>query len=337
MTNSSARRSLALLGLCLALVACKDDGIDTDHYVDAWPATVCEAVTVCNCDYPNGGLQEHCVSQLGISASTLAELNAVEGLQFDGVCAQKEIDAVGSLGCGVPEFDPDAECKTPCKVWHGPMGAGGTCTNINGYDNCKQGLTCSNGVCVHPCDEADLPKVGEPCAPEYGCTEGAYCDADTAPLFPVCAALPGVGARCIESLGFACAEDLICDTSNPDEPVCAALPGLGEECPNGACAEGLLCDTAEAPFVCANLPALGEACPLGLCAAPNMCEDGACVAPRPAVCGYYGGVPEDAGSDGPVTTVDTGFDTSGFDTGGPDTGLGTGGFDTGGFDTGTTG
>jgi hypothetical protein len=323
--NTSIVGRIALLGVSLSVLACKDDGIDANQYVETLPSTVCDAVVACNCDYPGGALYDHCVSQLEVGASTLAELNDVDGLQFDGACAQKEIDAIGSLGCGVPEFDPDAKCKVPCKVWHGPMGEGGTCTSINGYDNCKQGMTCEDGVCVHPCAEADLPKAGEPCAPEFGCDENLWCDAVSAPLFPVCAALPGLGQPCVEEIGYACAEDLACDTTDPSAPICAALPGLGDECPLGACSDDLFCDVTAAPPVCSVLPALGEACPLGLCAVPNSCEDEVCVAPRPAVCGYYSGVPEgidpttdptaEPTTDGSITGVDTGLDTGGFDTG----------------------
>lgn len=326
---------VALFGVSLGLLACKEEGIDTGQYLDAWPAAVCDAVVACNCDYPNGALYDHCLAQLGVGASTLAELNGVEGLSFDGVCAQKEIDAVGSLGCGVPLPDPDAECETPCKVWHGPMGKGATCTTVNGYDNCKQGLTC-DGVCVDPCAEPDLPAIGEPCAPEFGCVENAYCDAETAPLFPVCAGLPGAGAPCIETdFGLLCAEDLLCDVSGA-EPTCATPPGIGEECPDGVCAEGLFCDSAEVPFVCAAPPGLGEPCPLGLCELPYLCDGGNCVEPRPVVCGYYGGVPDEGGSAsvGPDTGVDpdTGIDpdTGMIDTGMVETGVLDTGVDTGG-------
>ena len=326
-----APRLVAVLGVTLGLTACKDEGIDTGAYVDGLPAAVCDAVIECNCEYPGGALYEHCIAQLGVGASTLAELNRVEGLSFDGVCAQKEIDAVGSLGCLPVVPDPDADCKTPCKVWYGPMSTGGTCTSINGYDNCKQGLACSEGVCVKPCAEADLPNVGEPCAPQYGCAEGAWCDAETAPLYPECAALPGAGQPCVDSdFGLLCAEDLVCDTSG-SEPTCAALPGIGDECPLGACADGLFCDTTEEPFICSAPPTLGEPCPVGLCEPPYFCDGaGMCAQPPAPVCGYYGGVPEEGGS------ASNGQE-SGLDSGPPDTGLDTGGLDTGGLDTGDAG
>ena len=96
---SRGPRLVALFGLSLGLLACKDGDIDTSQYVDSWTQTVCDAVIACNCEYPNGALYDHCVAELGVGASTLAELNSVEGLKFDGECAQKEIDAVGSLGC----------------------------------------------------------------------------------------------------------------------------------------------------------------------------------------------------------------------------------------------
>jgi hypothetical protein len=331
--TSRVPRLIALFGLSLGVLACKDENIDTGQYVDSWSSTVCDAVVACSCDYPNGALYDHCLAELGVSGSTLAELNHVEGLKFDGECAQKEIDAIGSLGCEVPLPDPDAECKTPCKVWYGPMGKGGTCTSINGYDNCKQGLSCGEGACVDPCDEPNLPKVGQACAPAYGCVEDAYCDTMTTPLYPTCAALPKAGVPCVDTdFGLLCAKDLVCDTSDPGAPVCAALPGVGEECPVGVCAEGLYCNNAQNPAVCAQAPTLGDACPLGLCEAPYQCEDAECVKPRPAVCGYYGGVPDGIES---ATGMDSGPTDSGPGTGGPDTGgLDTSGSDTGGADVG---
>ncbi len=332
---TSLSRIVAALAVSLGLFACKDDPIDTGRYAEVLPSTVCDAVIACGCDYPNGAMLDHCVSQLGVNASTLAEINSVEGLSFDGGCAQREIDAIGSLGCGVPTPVDDARCEKPCKVWHGPMGRGGTCTSINGYDNCKQGLACSDGVCVDPCAEPDLPRINEPCAVEFGCDEGAFCDGVTSPLYPICVALPLAGQPCIENV-LLCAEDLFCDTTDADAPLCAALAGIGEECPDGVCAQGAFCDLTETPAVCTAPPTLGQECMVGFCAAPYLCEDGTCIEPRPTVCGYYGGIPDgidptagpgtgmtdDTGNETGDTGVDTGLDT-GVDTG-LDTGLDTG-------------
>lgn len=305
---------LALFALGLGLGGCKDEETSVNGYVDGISRRVCDAVVECECDYDGGSNYDHCVQQLGVGTSTLAELNGVEGLSFDGECADKQISEIGRLGCGVPTFDTDAECERPCKVWVGPTSRGGTCTSVNGFDNCKQGLSCGNGVCVDPCDEPDLPQIGEPCAPQFGCDEGAWCDDASMPLLPVCAALPNAGEPCLGvEQNFACNVELMCDTSDPDAPVCMALPGLDEECPLGACAEDLFCDTIAAPFVCAALPGLGDLCPQGICTAPNLCDGGVCIEPRPQVCGLYSGVPE--GLDPTDTGGETGIDPTMGETG----------------------
>ncbi|NJK31261.1 MAG: hypothetical protein HC927_01955 [Deltaproteobacteria bacterium] len=205
----------------------------------------------------------------------------------------------------MPQSNPDAKCEEPCKIWHGPMGKGGSCEIVNGIDNCKQGLVCGgDGVCVNPCAEPDLPKTGEACAPSIGCVETAYCDGETNPLYPTCVALPGNGQPCAEQFGdYLCAPDLVCDQlSDPDAPTCSLLPGVGEECLGGtACAEDLYCDVMQAPAVCAALPTLGEPCVFGFCDAPYVCNlDDVCAEPPPAVCNYYGGLPaeeEECGAD----------------------------------------
>jgi hypothetical protein len=289
---------------------------------------VCDAVVECSCDYPGGSDYDHCLQQLGVGASSMAELNDVEGLRFDGECADRQVSEIGKLGCGVFMPDPDAECERPCKVWHGPMGEGATCASVNGVDNCHQGLVCDGGVCVNPCAEPDLPRIGEPCASQFGCVEGAWCDDVRVPLFPKCEPLPTETMPCLgPEQGFACNVGLLCDTTDPNAPVCVAPPALGEECPTGTCATDLFCDNTSVPAVCANPPALGDLCPQGLCAAPNLCEGGLCVEPRPQVCGFYGGVPE--GLD--PTGAETGVETTGPATTGPlTTGPGTGGAETGG-------
>lgn len=340
--HSFARLSGSLafltLGLGLTLGGCKEEKTGVNGFVDGLSRSVCDAVVECDCEYPGGSNYDHCLQQLGVGSSTLAELNEVEGLRFDGDCADRQISEIGRLGCGVFMADPNAECERPCKVWVGPMEKGGTCTTVNGYDNCSQGLSCDNGVCVDPCEEPDLPQIGEPCAVQFGCEEGAWCNDVDTPLLPVCAALPGDGEACLAAeQGYACDVDLMCDTSDLDAPICMALPGVGEECPTGTCDVDLFCDVAAAPAVCAALPGLGDLCPQGICTAPNLCEGGLCVEPRPQVCGLYTGVPEGldptaGGTDDP-TVGETGIDPTVGETEGP----GTGGFETDGGDTGVGG
>lgn len=312
---------LTLLGTAiLGLAACKSESLSSHEYVEKFTVEVCQAVVTCNCEYPYGQLYDHCLAQLLTAGDALVELNAVEGLSFDGECAQELIDDVEALGCSVPVGDPDAKCERPCKLWHGPMGEGGTCTTINGYDNCKQGLVCGgDGTCINPCAEPDLPNLGELCSTQYGCDEGLYCNADDQPLTPTCASLPGDGRPCIDSdlFGYLCDEGLMCDTvTDPDAPTCVGLPDLGEECPSFACDEGLYCDNSAMPAVCAELPTLGEACPTFACEAPYVCDGETCIEPPPAVCGYYGGLPPDEGETGTSDATTDATDTGTSDTGG---------------------
>lgn len=283
---------IALLALSFAgLLACKTTSVES--YVDSSSNDICEAVIACNCEYPNGALLDHCIGQLSVNFESAAQINIIEGLSFDGDCADKALADIKELGCGVAQVDPDAECEAPCKLWHGPVGKGGTCTAVDGYDNCKQGLTCGgDGVCVSPCAEPKLPEIGELCGQLLGCVEGAFCNFD-AELNPVCEPLPGANAPCTEDEQL-CAEGLICDTTNPDNRVCATPPALGAECLDFQCAKGLYCDGSKTPAVCAAVPGLGEQCPVGACQAPYVCNPAnICVEPPPQICGAYGGLPLD--------------------------------------------
>lgn len=286
-----ARASLlaaSFLGSFVGLLACKETSVDA--YVENSAQDVCDAVIACNCEYPNGGLLEHCIAKLTIDLDAAAQLNVVEGLSFDGDCADKALSTLKEIGCGVQVGDPDAECEAPCKLWYGPVSKGGTCTTINGSDNCKQGLVCgSDSACVNPCAEPSRPGIGEVCGELLGCADGAFCNTDS-DLSPVCQALPQVGQPCTDAQE--CAEKLVCDNSNPGAPVCAALPGVGAECLDFQCADDLYCNAAEMPAVCAALPGVGEPCPVGVCAQPYACNPaGVCVDPPPQVCNLYGGLP----------------------------------------------
>ena len=295
MSMLQARRRgsrVTLLSLCslsfVGLLACKSE-TSVDAFVDNSARDVCEAVVQCACEYPNGATYEHCLGQLTVNLDSAAQLNIVAGLSFDGDCADRAAAVIKDIACGVALGEPDAECEAPCKVWHGPVGKGATCTTVNGSDNCEQGLACGgDGVCIDPCAEPKVPKIGEVCGGLLGCEEGAYCELDS--LTPICQPLPVAGQPCTESQSW-CAEGLLCDTSDPDQSLCAAPPGVGQECIGFQCAEGLLCDGSMNPAVCAAAPTLGEACPFGACVTPYVCNDNVCEEPLPQICGVYGGLP----------------------------------------------
>jgi hypothetical protein len=279
-----------LLALSFAgLLACNNE-TSTDAFVDQGSKEICDAVIACNCEYPNGAVYDHCIAQLTVNGDALVQTNRLEGLSFDGDCADEAVAAIKELGCGVNIADPDAKCTAECKLWYGPMGKGATCVNVEGFDNCKQGLRCgSEGVCIDPCAEPKLPKIGEVCGTLLGCVEGAFCDTASS-INAVCQPLPAAGQPCTPQ-EERCLEGLICDTSDPDVRVCVVPPGVGAECILGQCATGLFCDNAAMPAVCAAPPTLGAAC-LGFCQAPYVCSaDLVCIEPPPQVCGYYGGLP----------------------------------------------
>lgn len=280
-----------MLALSFAgLFACNNE-TSVEAAGDKLAKEVCEAVIACNCEYPNGALYEHCFGELTVAFDSGAQSNILEGLRFDGDCADEAAATIKDLSCGVTIVDPDAKCESPCKLWYGPMGKGATCTTVNGFDNCKQGLTCGgDGVCIDPCAEPHLPKVGELCEQSLGCVEGAFCNPEV-DLNPVCQLLPAAGEPCTAKDDL-CAEGLICDGTDPKNRVCTPPPGVGAECIDFQCAEGLYCDSSKMPAVCAAAPTLGQPCPLGGCQAPYVCNgDQVCVEPPPQICGYYGGLP----------------------------------------------
>lgn len=289
---------VALLALSLVgSIGCKSD-TSVDAYIDQAVQEICDSVIACNCEYPNGALLEHCLGQLSVNYDSAAQLNLVEGLSFDGDCADEALTQIKDVGCGVLVGDPEAKCEAPCKIWYGPVSKGGTCASVNGFDNCKQGLTCgADSVCVNPCAKPDVPGIGEVCGSLLGCVEGAYCDIN-AGLTPVCQALPTASQPCTKPEGL-CAEGLFCDNvTAPDAPVCTPLPALDEEC-TFQCAANLYCDTTKTPSVCAAVPTLGQECPLGGCQAPYVCNgEGICEDPPPPICGAYQGLPiEDCAAD----------------------------------------
>lgn len=160
--------SLSLVGL----LACKSETL-VEAFVDDSAKDICEAVVQCACEYPNGASYDHCVGQLTVNADSAAQLNIVAGLSFDGDCADKASEAIKDLACGVTLGEPDAECEAPCKLWHGPVGKGATCTTVNGFDNCKQGLVCGGeGVCVDPAPSRSCPSSGRSAGSCSGASRG---------------------------------------------------------------------------------------------------------------------------------------------------------------------
>ena len=280
--------------MALALVgpgAC-GESISADAFNADITKQICDAVVVCECEYPTGGSYEHCLTDVGLTWEAIAQLNLVAGLKFDGDCADDILAQVGEIGCGQESVESDVECKKPCKSWYGPVGKGGTCTFLDTSDNCQQGLVCAGGgggVCVDPCEEPERPAVGEACSDILECVDGAYCNTDVYPS-AICAVLPQAGQLCAD---LRCGAGLICDDRDPIKNICATPPGIGDPCLSFICGTGLYCDYSKTPETCAALPMLGEECPVGECKEPFLCnvETLVCEEAPPAICIAYDGWP----------------------------------------------
>lgn len=255
-------RETALLTICALATAC--GGLKEKEYPGETAKTICDLVYDCACEStmePTASRNE-CVAAIEESTKLAQEQAKVDGLTFDGECAEKGLNSIDDLACDYPDLVEDPACKRPCKLYYGPEGKGSSCTgSMSGYDNCKQGLSCDGGICTNPCDEVDYPNIGEECFAGM-CEEGGYC-LYTGVGFPTCQALPTNGQACTEA-GNECADDHFCDTAtDPANPTCTSEPGIGEACPAGQCRGlGIVCDSFTDPLmpVCASLPGQGQTC-----------------------------------------------------------------------------
>ena len=256
------------LALCGTLVACDDDeGIAESAYKSGYASELCTLLFQCDCNLDMEFTSVQCDAIAEQSLDVRSQVAEINGLSYDGTCAQEQIDDLTALACSSPsqQVGDDGDCERPCKVYYGPMRAGESCEYTAAGDNCEQGSVCSDGVCVNPCDEIEPARVGELCY-SLACEEGAWCD-DSTPYAPICKAFPGAGQPCVDLNdgdyypNYACGDGLVCDeTTDPATPVCVALPAVGEPCPDGDCAAGAYCDFLAAEPTCADLPGLNEPC-----------------------------------------------------------------------------
>ena len=313
--TSSSRRlgALALTSmLALSLTGCPDEGISESDYISRTATDICDLLFSCQCEVDEDLSQAECVDLWLQQGEVISQVTAIDGLSFDGVCAEDNLSQLQDRACD-DGFDPgaaDAACEQPCKVYYGPMKAGESCSaGTAGIDNCAQGLVCNGGVCENPCDELVPAKVGELCY-ALNCEDGAYCDAND-PYAPVCKADPTFNSPCVDLANdpdypnFYCGENLVCDVdAEGGTPLCVTLPLEGDPCPDFDCADGLFCDVLLAEPVCTAYPGLNEPCTdqgfcdftQGLQCDPEYCPAGSdcdadpslivptCVQGDPAVC-----------------------------------------------------
>ena len=282
--------------MATVLLAVGCNSIKEKDYPGEVSTTICDQIYDCNCDSTlvEGATKDQCKAAIKEGAELRGESARVDGLEYDGKCAAEQVNDINDRACDPPDFNSDPKCEKPCKLYHGPVEKGGSCSiSMSGFDNCAQGLTCDNdGICTNPCAEVDYPKVGETCFAGL-CEEGAYCSQNALTNQPTCTAYPGNGQPCLN--GSECAEGLVCDNSTDPLGICATLPGTGQPCLDGECAEGLFCDFQADPTMptCSAPAGLGQDCSMTPCAFGLLCnpDTQVCENYPAAICGAWTPLP----------------------------------------------
>ncbi len=279
-----ARISSASL-LCLTVGGCAgDEGISESEFISRTVEEVCAQIFSCGCeDVDPEYTQALCVETRTQGQEWGARVAEIDGLTFDGVCGEQQVNELMDDACRLPEVgqQDDDTCERPCKLYYGPMKAGASCqVGTSGLDNCKQGLSCVGGLCEDPCDEVVPANLGELCY-ALTCVEGAWCD-DSVPYAPVCVVRPGFNQPCADTnpdpdvTNYLCGEGLYCDAAtDPLNPICLAYPDVGQECPAGDCAVGAYCDFTQTPEICVDIPGVAEECTF-VCEPGSFCDSDFC-------------------------------------------------------------
>lgn len=289
--------SIAALGLCVSLFACKNgsgDGADEgiaaepipeDELPDAEAAALCELFFGCSCEsdaYPD---EASCVDTRRSAVIDDQAAAQAAGLTYDAQCAGNALAVAQHASC-LPSVA--LTCETYCAAYHGDVGVGMPCTtpveSQPTWSDCAAGLWCLAGTCIDPCNPEDpYLHVGEACRDEMGealgiCAPDHWCDFQT----DTCIALPGAGEPCYG--GEICAFGVVCDYSS-GEGLCVEAPGEGEPC-TYVCAEQLYCDGDNgAEGTCVPLPGAGQPCVQGACAGQLQCNEAdECEEPPAWVC-----------------------------------------------------
>lgn len=288
--------SITVLGLFVALSACKTEGADGDdggitaqpipeeELPEAEAQALCELFFECSCEsdaYPD---EATCVETRRSTFSDDQAAAQAAGLSYDAQCAGDALALAQSTLCA-PYVALD--CDSYCAPYHGDLGVGMPCSmpveTQPTWSDCAQGLWCLAGSCQDPCGGSGLLGLGDACRDEMGqslgqCDTNLWCDFETSS----CIALPGAGEPCYG--GEICAPGAVCDYSSGDG-LCVAAPGEGEAC-TYVCDVGFYCNGVDgAEGTCVGLPSAGQPCWQGACAAGLLCNDAdVCEEPPAWVC-----------------------------------------------------
>lgn len=205
------------------------------------------------------------------------------GLAYDPACVEAITERADGYGCKVADGDgntPSHLCENYCSVFFGAKALGEECEAYDAVvSDCEQGLTCSGGSCVPPCESLTGLTEGQECRTELGqqidgCALGLFCDATSRE----CKIAPKVGEPCPENI---CSGDAVC---NRDIQRCVERIGEGQSCLVAECSFGLYCEydfdeqTGSESAQCRRNAAEGESCserrcdPGLACNASSVCQ-----------------------------------------------------------------
>lgn len=277
------------LALLLLLAAACDDGppaVTVRDQATQIADAACGAAFSCGCDNAfTDDYSDEDTCREGVQERIVDRALDDVGLDFDGECTDRVVEAIRSFSCETvdeaalaTDLFAAADQLRECRLFHGSVGAGESCERLRGGlgDSCEQGSFCDEGTCI---------AVGEGrfearCESDDECQQAFRCRlADDMQMR--CLAQPVVGESCSSSGD--CGAGAYCNGAGS----CIAVPTAGQACSSIPSQDGRICapGTACANGVCEAGAAQGQACGV-TCAAGLTCEGGFCVAAEAAVCAY---------------------------------------------------
>lgn len=155
---------------------------------------------------------------------------------IDEQCVERIARRIDGVDCDMFFASGPEDCREYCSPVIGPRLEGQGCL---AQEHCGRGLRCHRGVCTDPC-AVQPPAEGDPCESfSSQCGDDLVCASDESE-WGICAALPGVGAPCIDGrcvAGASCGDDGVCFEPAADgEPCSGHRQCASRYCPAGFCA-----------------------------------------------------------------------------------------------------
>lgn len=248
---------------------------------------ICANLFACECQVSVTFADEAaCVEQQ--TASIEVELDAVvDGGSWNAECAGQLVKTWSKWDCygwGTAMHESSYDPRV-CPIIKGNKGPGAECWAMNYGDDCREGLSCIDQICI---DSPTFPvPLGGVCEYQWEnlpCAAGSYCGWNGDSPNRTCVAIPQAGDPC-DPNDYLCGSasyDLFCD---PGTATCTLAPGAGEPCfDQFLCAAGNYCDGGK-DFSCQPRRELGDSCGADtVCPVDASCISNICTADPAAVC-----------------------------------------------------